>query len=598
MSVLATDDFEQLQLRFTDPIQFDYEVIRPILLFAEHIHTRSEQTNVDRRVVGEKARRFAQHGMLGLIDQRGGKAGRKPHVFPDPIAAYVLYVKHLYPPIRYRELVRIVARKFGYHTNHHTVKRFLDAHPILVQLPLAWTTYHQFEDAYQARWTIVRMFYEGWQQQRIAGCLKLSERHVRRVLAQFAKDDFASLEDQRHRPVDHPANQLTLPFLREMLAVQHAHPRAGKFRIRGLLEQQRVQEPPSVATVGRAMAVNRAHHGAPPAWASDRPADTDHELKVMPFQPQHRHQYWFIDLRYLRQFDGRWVYSICVIEGYSRKIIAGMASEYQDEVAVLQLLTAALTEYGCPTAIVSDNGSVFTAQAYGHLLDTLDIEACSIEKGKPWENVIEAQFKVQLRLADALGERATTFAELQQQHAAFVETFNTTAHWAHRDRTDGLRTPADVLAWSRGRTVTPDDLRQAVRHLEFTRAVDQRGYVSIQRFYLYAERGLARQRVSIWLYEGRLDIAYQQALLARYQYRANRLPTDLQRVEQPRLYPTAYRSPQLERWELDETQWRNVVERPIRHRRSKQGASPWAEQLPIDIAWALVLLVAASARFG
>ena len=47
------------------------------------------------------------------------------------------------------------------------------------------------------------------------------------------------------------------------------------------------------------------------------------------------------------------------MDGYSRKILAGMASPHQDLTAVLQILYAALAEYGCPQAIVSDNGSVF-----------------------------------------------------------------------------------------------------------------------------------------------------------------------------------------------------------------------------------------------
>jgi len=42
----AADDFQQLQLLLIDPIQFDYEVIRPIVLFSEHIATRSVQTGV------------------------------------------------------------------------------------------------------------------------------------------------------------------------------------------------------------------------------------------------------------------------------------------------------------------------------------------------------------------------------------------------------------------------------------------------------------------------------------------------------------------------------------------------------------------------
>jgi hypothetical protein len=35
----------------------------------------------------------------------------------------------------------------------------------------------------------------------------------------------------------------------------------------------------------------------------------------------------------VRKFDDQWSYSVCVLDGYSRKILAGMASEYQDEVA-------------------------------------------------------------------------------------------------------------------------------------------------------------------------------------------------------------------------------------------------------------------------
>ena len=78
-------------------------------------------------------------------------------------------------------------------------------------------------------------------------------------------------------------------------------------------------------------------------------------------------------------------------------------------------------------------------------------------------------------------------------HAAFVELFNTTAHWAHREREDGLRTPVEVLRWVRGADVEQDVLQRALRHRQVERVVTLRGYVSVQRFYLYAERGLSRR---------------------------------------------------------------------------------------------------------
>ncbi len=192
-------------------------------------------------------------------------------------------------------------------------------------------------------------------------------------------------------------------------------------------------------------------------------------------------------------------------------------------------------------------------------------------------------------------ERAATLAEIQERHAAFVETFNTTPHWAHRDRADGLRTPEAVLGWVRGRELDPDVLPRALRQLQLERVVNRAGYVSVQRFYLYAERGLSRQRVSVWLDDGRLHLAYRQALLAQYTYRAERRGKRLRAVDpHPQLYRTAYASPQLELWELDDAQWRKVWERPPRQHhltRERDAAEARVQQLALPIVGLVVGIV-------
>src|SRR5262245_36869081 len=496
-----------------------------------------------------------------------------PESFQQLALRFTDAVQHAYEVIRgvllADETVGERSRFTGVDRDTITVKAFLARHPIPVQLPLPVTGFHRFEDAYRARFTVVRMSYEGWHQQSIAACLGLSRKHVWHVLTVFKREGFAGLEDQRTRPASHPANQLALPLLKRVLAVQQEHPRAGRFRVRGILAR-RTDRAPSEATIGRAMAINRAHHGAPPAWRTDRPTADPYAdaVKDLLHEPTHRHRYWCIDFRYLVRIgeDRHWVYSLLILEGYSRKILAGMATEHQDGVAVLQLLHAAVREYGRPAGMVSDNGAVFTAAAYEGVLRDLGIAVGHIEKGKPWQNLIEAQFKVERRLADAAFERATTLAEIQERHAAFVELFNTTPHWAHRDRGDGLRTPEAVLAWARGAAVEPDVLQRALRHAQMERVVTLRGYVSVQRFYLYAERGLSRKRVSIWLQEGQLHVAYQDAILARYAYRYDRKGRRLQAVDAPRLFPTAYASPQLEFWELDDDQWHKIGRRPYERR--------------------------------
>jgi hypothetical protein len=151
----APEEFAQLALRFTDPIQFRYEVIRDIMLADATIAERSRITGVDRGTVDRgtvatHARRFVEDGMLGLVDHRS-TPDHDHHPYPAVVAGYILYVKQLYPPIHDREIVRINDRKYGYRTNHHSVKRFLARHPLPVQLPLPVTTFHQFEGAYRAR---------------------------------------------------------------------------------------------------------------------------------------------------------------------------------------------------------------------------------------------------------------------------------------------------------------------------------------------------------------------------------------------------------------------------------------------------------------
>ena len=332
---------------------------------------------------------------------------------------------------------------------------------------------------------------------------------------------------------------------------------------------------PSERTVGRAMEHNRFWHSAP------NPLNEEAEQKEtaqLPYRPYYTHQYWFIDIRYLVRFERKWVYSICIIEGVSRAMIAGMACRYQDEIAILQLMHAAFSDYGVPWGIVSDKGSVFTADAFLDVLDGLEIQPCPIESRQAWQNLIESQFNVQRRLADAKFIQAATFEEIQDQHAAFFQLFNTTRHWAHRQRTDNCLTPEAVLGRRLGRLVSQQQLQPVFRHLQFTRTINLHGLVSIQRFFIYAERGLAKKRVTVWIYEGRLNIEYKHTLLARYECKVSRKKHQLTAVTDPKLYDTPFDSPQLELFVLDDTQWLKVMQRPpFRPRLPK--STPSAKQL-------------------
>jgi hypothetical protein len=73
----------------------------------------------------------------------------------------------------------------------------------------------------------------------------------------------------------------------------------------------------------------------------------------------------------------------------------------------------------------------------------------------------------------------------------------------------------------------------------------------------------ARRRVSIWPFDGRLQIREQETVLVQSAYRLTRKTWRIRALEQPQVFQTTFQSPQLELWELDDDQWRKVREHPF-----------------------------------
>jgi hypothetical protein len=121
--------------------------------------------------------------------------------------------------------------------------------------------------------------------------------------------------------------------------------------------------------------------------------------------------------------------------------------------------------------------------------------------------------------------------------------------------------------------------------------IRSQGPRAVQRFYLYAENGLSRQRVSIWIDEGQLRIEYHKTLLARYQCTYDPKHGQLHDVHEPLLYTTPFASPQLELIELDDAQWRKCQRRPLSTYTRRIAMVP--EQLSLlDLGASALLLLA------
>ena len=127
--------------------------------------------------------------------------------------------------------------------------------------------------------------------------------------------------------------------------------------------------------------------------------------------------------------DGVKWWSLIMLDGYSRTILAGAVAVEASWVALMVLYTACL-RYGVPETLISDSGGAFTSNEFEAVCTRLEINHEPIEstKGESYKNLMETHFNIQRRLYDYQFSLTTTPMEFEQAHQAFMELYNTTAH--------------------------------------------------------------------------------------------------------------------------------------------------------------------------
>lgn len=268
------------------------------------------------------------------------------------------------------------------------------------------------------------------------------------------------------------------------------------------------------------------------------------------------------------------IYVIAIMENYSRAILASAISRRQDTTAFLRVLHAAIEMHGSPDGLVSDSGAVFQSKKALAIYAQLGIAKHAIEKGQPWQSYIETTFAIQQRLVDYDFEHATTWDALQAVHDRWMGEYNHQLHWAHRMRDDGRETPAEVLAWTYGQVWEPAALQLVFHATRFTRRLDASGYVRFRYWRLYAEPGLARRPVAVWLHKEELTIVVDATELAHYTVEYAPDGKQFRDVTHPQVYDTQYRSLQLPLWQFGDTEWLKILHLPRSRSETTASAQP------------------------
>jgi hypothetical protein len=283
------------------------------------------------------------------------------------------------------------------------------------------------------------------------------------------------------------------------------NPELGEFRVQAALERMGICL--GRRTVGRILAANREAEGLA------KPSRGRKERREMPFEASFRHEYWTSDVRYVSHSipDTGQAYVVAVLENYSRAILASAVTLYQDTNAYLSVLHAAIGRYGSPKVLVTDGGGVFRSDR---------------AKAETWE-------------------------ELVTQHDLWLERHNTQRHSAHEGRSDSRRSPSEVLGPVRVVRHHPTDLSQAFFSTMLVRRLDAAGYARVKHWRVYAEEGLARCEVAVWLGDGEMAVEHGGQTLSRYDVSLSQDAAKLEAVTNPRLFATPYRTTQPKLFALD-----------------------------------------------
>ena len=567
-----TEEWASIKQWILWPEQELYEQIRPIILFGETAGERAKEIDAAQRTLSRKADEFEHYGMMSLFSSQTPREDvETTKTLPPEMRQLIADLHAELPTMPWREIADVCYIRYGRTPSHHSVKHIATSGPPASLSARRYQPWHMIPDPAERKLAVIRLHSEGWSITSIAEYMQASRHTIYDTLQRWTEEGVAGLEEKskaRKRP-----RKATLAVRNEIRKLQQ-NPLLGEWRMHTALLRMGIDVSP--ATCGRIMAANRKLYGIEKPQRQPRP-----KLE-MPFKATRRHEFWSCDVRYIEEHllpDPKPVYVITVFENFSRMVLASAISPTQNQWDYLAVLADALRRYGAPEALVTDGGGIFYSNVALQLYDMLGIRKERIDPGEPWQDYAETLFSIQRRLADHAFSNARTWPEIQQAHQTWWTNYNIEHHYAHRERQDGRHSPSEVLRGMLGRTYPQEVLSRVLYATQFTRHLDKHGYIRFRHWRFFGEDGLAGSEVSVWVYEGTLKIEYQATALSLYSVR---LSPDQQiaEVKNPRRIETHFRSPQLDLWQVSDTEWLLALRRPepgVRKKRSKIVAL--AEQL-------------------
>ena len=151
-------------------------------------------------------------------------------------------------------------------------------------------------------------------------------------------------------------------------------------------------------------------------------------------------QVWAVDITYIPMKHGH-MYLTAIIDWYSRFIVGWALSDTLETAPVLQALRQAVSRYGIPAIINSDQGSQFTSTEYKEYLRSLGVRQSMDGKARWVDNVIIERWFRSLKTEYIYINEYSSPKELRAGIREYVSDYNSLRpHQSH-----DYETPEDVF---------------------------------------------------------------------------------------------------------------------------------------------------------
>ena len=381
----------------------------------------------------------------------------------------------------------------------------------------------------EQRYLAVREVLDGAKVTDVATRYGIDRRTVHRWLVRYATEGLGALADRSSRP-DRCPHQIAPEVEARIVALRTAHPGWGPRTILAKLRRE-LGEPPSRSSIYRCLLRHRLISPKPrrrrltdyKRWERSRPMEL-----------------WQIDVMGgVMLQGGTELKAITGIDDHSRYCVMATLVHRATARPVCEALMDALSRYGVPEQILTDNGKVFTGRL-APKPSTVAFDRICLNNGirhlltAPYSPTttgkIERLHKT-IRKELVSGRTFSTIEQAQAELDAWVAHYNgEREHQAIGDvppiRRFELvqRAPIEVIDPGEASEDQPRSSGHPV-----ARSVDRAGRISILKHRYHVGRHLAGQRVAVESVDGLLQVSHDGVLVATHARR--HLPEDDERMD-------------------------------------------------------------------